>query len=166
MGTMQVELQAMNGMTPEQRVAFEARMAGVRKNPSTAVILSIFGLGRFYLDEVGTGIAQWVLAFFFVGLIWMFVDIFTASSRTEDYNNKKATSIAQIIRTQYPSSSASQNLATVFCSSCGAGLEGNAAFCAKCGASQAKKKCPSCAEFIQPDAKKCRFCGEVLPVEA
>ncbi len=24
------------------------------------------------------------------------------------------------------------------------------------------RKCPSCAEMIQPDARKCRFCGETL----
>lgn len=162
MGTMQAELQAVNGMTPEQRSAFEMRMSAARKNPSTAVILSIFGLGRFYLDEVGLGILQWVLAFFVIGLLWMLIDIFTASSRTEEYNRRKVLALAQTIRAQYPSVS---NTASVCCSSCGVGVGVNDEFCASCGAAQ-RKKCPFCAERIQAEAKKCRFCGELLPIQA
>ena len=30
-------------------------------------------------------------------------------------------------------------------------------------ASAGKVKCPYCAEWIQPDAKICRFCGRSLP---
>ena len=145
-------------------------MSSVRKNPSTAVILSFFGLGRFYLDQANLGVLQWLLALVVVGFIWMFIDIFTASSRTEEYNRRKALVVAQEICAQYPTQ-APAPAGAVYCSSCGAKIGADTEFCVKCGAAQgsgapSKKKCPSCAELIQAEAKKCRFCGEMLPVEA
>lgn len=173
MGDMEPELDLQSGMTPEQRTAFQMRMNGVRKSPGTAVIFSLFGLGRFYLEEVGLGILQWLLALIFIGLIWMLVDIFTASSRAEAYNRRKAVEIAEAVRACVPGTSPAAVL-TIFCTACGSKIESSAKFCTSCGAAQSiparsspearnGKKCPACAEFIQPDARKCRFCGEVLP---
>lgn len=173
---MEPELDIQRGMTPEQRSAFQMRMNGVRKSPGTAIILSLFGLGRFYLEEVGLGIFQWLLTVIFIGFLWMFIDIFTASSRTEAYNQRKAAEIADAVRACFPGA-ASASASTAFCTACGSQVDNGAKFCAKCGAVQSntaqlspamdvRKKCPACAELIQPDAKKCRFCGELLPVEA
>jgi Double zinc ribbon len=57
------------------------------------------------------------------------------------------------------------------CPACGAEYESGSRFCAVCGTalsssavatSEARIKCPFCAEEILPDAKKCRHCGEWL----
>lgn len=173
---MEPELDIQRGMTPEQRSAFQMRMNGVRKNSGTAIILSVFGLGRFYLEDVGLGILQWLLAFIFIGFFWMFIDIFTASSRAETYNQRKAAEIAKAVRSCFPGTSPA-SAPTTWCNACGSSVENDTKFCGSCGAihssaaqlspeMQNRKKCPACAELIQLDAKKCRFCGELLPVEA
>lgn len=84
-----------SSMNSDQRSRFQYQMNAVRKSPGTTLVLSFFGLSRFYLDEAGLGILQWVLvAIAGVGLVWMIVDVFTARQRTRAYNQKKALEIA------------------------------------------------------------------------
>jgi TM2 domain-containing membrane protein YozV len=159
----------MKGMTPEQRRLFESQMQATRKSPGTALLLSLFGLSRFYLDQVAIGIVQWLLCGVFIGVIWLLKDIFTAKQRTSDYNALKATAIAASIRANFP---VTPLMAESFCGHCGTALQSNSQSCIGCGApidgqsdtaqniSNSMKKCPFCAEAIQKDAKKCRFCGE------
>jgi TM2 domain-containing membrane protein YozV len=94
---MTPELALMEHMTAEQREKFESQLGAVRKKPRTALLLSIFGLSRFYLGEADIGILQWVLAFFYIGILWMFVDIFTAMARADDFNAIAASSIAAAV---------------------------------------------------------------------
>ena len=74
---MTSKLSLISNLTPEQRQMFESRMQVVRKNPSSALLLSVFALGRFYLGQLGIGILQWLLAPLIIGLWWMIIDIFT-----------------------------------------------------------------------------------------
>jgi hypothetical protein len=59
--------------------------------------------------------------------------------------------------------------ANVFCTACGCEMTTTERFCAKCGGvmpmvamTQARVKCPFCAEEIQPAARKCKFWGEFV----
>ena len=52
------ELSLIRNLTSEQRHMFESQRQAVRESPSTALLLSLFGLSRFYLDELGLGAAR------------------------------------------------------------------------------------------------------------
>jgi len=93
-GSGNLEVQLMSSMDADQRNMFQYQMSAVRKSPGTASVLSYFGLSRFYLDQPGLAILQLLLCFFIVGLIWWFVDIFTARRRTREYNERRALQIA------------------------------------------------------------------------
>jgi TM2 domain-containing membrane protein YozV len=172
---MTSEISLMRGMSSEQRRIFESQMLARRKNPSTAVLLSVFGLGRFYLGQSGLGVIQWLLLPFLIGAIWMIIDIFTASQRTHDCNARLASSVAASVIASFPSPV--HPLGTGQCSGCGTTIPSEAIFCTNCGApvvspvtkassmEAATKKCPSCAEIIQKAAKKCRYCGDILTQE-
>ncbi len=92
------EMLLQRDMTAEQRVMFRYELDKVRKNATTALILNLFGLHRFYLEQVGMGIAQWVLIPVLVGVVWIFVDLFRVQKMVEEYNDQKAREIAAIVR--------------------------------------------------------------------
>lgn len=63
------------------------------KNKLAAGLLQIlvpFGAGRFYTGHTGIAIAQLITAFFFVGIIWSFVDgiILLTSGGTDKYGRR------------------------------------------------------------------------------
>ena len=67
------------------------------RKPTTILLLAIFlGLERFWLDETGLGILKILSAFCGIGLIWWFIDIFTAKNRAKRYNFKKFTQVTMM----------------------------------------------------------------------
>jgi len=92
------EMLLQRDMTAEQRAMFRYELDKVRKNATTALILNLFGLHRFYLEQVGMGIAQWVLIPLLIGIVWIFVDLFRVQKMVEEYNDQKAREIAAIVR--------------------------------------------------------------------
>jgi RNA polymerase subunit RPABC4/transcription elongation factor Spt4 len=59
----------------------------------------------------------------------------------------------------------------ILCHSCNRPRRVDSFRCPSCGAGQPEppkppKKCPMCAELIQPDALKCRYCGADQPAMA
>ena len=66
------------------------------KDPTVMLIISIFlgglGVDRFMLGDTTKGILKLILTvFFFVGIIWWLIDLFSISDRTTDYNYNKFT---------------------------------------------------------------------------
>ena len=66
------------------------------KDPSMmtliAVLLGMFGVDRFMLDDVKFGVMKLLgtlLTFGIVGLVWWFIDLFNITERTVTYNYKK-----------------------------------------------------------------------------
>lgn len=88
--------QMTQGMTDAQKMIFQTQYASERKDRGTALVLAVFGWDRFWFGEIGLGILKWVTA----GgcLIWLIIDIFTAGSRADEHNRRKAQEIAAGIR--------------------------------------------------------------------
>lgn len=63
------------------------------KDNTTAIILCILGFDRIYLGQVGLGILKAILMFFLIGWIWWFIDLFSISKRTKDYNFQQLSQI-------------------------------------------------------------------------
>jgi TM2 domain-containing membrane protein YozV len=98
MDAAMLEIKLMRRMTQDQKIMFQMQHSAARKSPSTALILSLFALSRFYLGQVGLGLLQWLsVSFFGIGLIWVVLDILQAKSRAEQYNAASARRIACIV---------------------------------------------------------------------
>ena len=92
-----LEIALMQHMTQDQKIIFQMQLNSTRKNRTTALLLALFGMSRFYLDDTGLGILQWFLALVVVGIVWMFIDIFTAQARADSYNAAQARRVAVMI---------------------------------------------------------------------
>jgi TM2 domain-containing membrane protein YozV len=88
--------QMTQGMTDSQKMIFQTQYASERKDRGTALILAVFGWDRFWFGDIGLGIVKWITL---GGCgIWWLIDIFTAGSRADDYNRRKAQDIASGVR--------------------------------------------------------------------
>ena len=70
--------QAKQELSDNERVQFDLQLAALRKNPTTALLFSLFfgamGVDRFYIGDTGLGVAK-LLTLGGVG-IWAIVDLF------------------------------------------------------------------------------------------
>ena len=89
---MDTELQEIalvkKNLTNEEKMQFDLQFAARRKNPTTALILSLFlgtvGIDRFYIGDTGLGVAK---LFTIGGLwIWTIVDWFLIMKATRTKN--------------------------------------------------------------------------------
>lgn len=87
--TVPLQLKMMESMSPEQKALFQLQVAQNMKNPTTTVVMAIICCSRIYLGQPGQQVFQWFLNLLHgVGLIWCLVDVFTARSRTAQYNEQ------------------------------------------------------------------------------
>ena len=90
--------QLTQGLTDSQRMIFQSQYGSEKKDRGTGLILAVFGWDRFWLGDNGMGVLKYITA---GGCgIWWLVDIFTAGSRCDDYNRRKAREIADALRVQ------------------------------------------------------------------
>lgn len=93
-------------MTEEQAEQFAHVYRQRRKDATTTMIMAVLGLivvagvHRFYLGQVGMGLAYLFTAgFCFIGTI---VDLFNYKSLTEAYNSEQAMSVSTLIHGAFP----------------------------------------------------------------
>lgn len=79
-----------------EKMIFQTQFASVRKDRGTAVILALFLYDRIWLGDTALGILK-LLTGGICG-IWMLIDLFTAGSRCDEYNRKKAQEIVASLR--------------------------------------------------------------------
>jgi TM2 domain-containing membrane protein YozV len=82
------------------RIVFHTQFSSAQKDRGIATILAILGFDRFYLGQIGLGIAKYLSCFFLVGFLWVFIDIFTAAGRADDFNRSKAWEIVNALKTR------------------------------------------------------------------
>jgi hypothetical protein len=133
-----------------KKMVFQSQYSSDKKDRGTATILALFLYDRIWLGDIALGILKLITA----GLcgIWWLIDIFTAGSRCDDYNRRKAEEIIAALKlsntvnpAQPISPPAPQNQQqeqqtqqnqiekTKFCTKCGAKNKGDDAFCGECG---------------------------------
>lgn len=81
-----------------KKMIFQTQYASERKDRGTAVILAIFLYDRIWLGDTAMGIIK-IITLGACG-IWTLIDLFTAGSRCDDYNRRKAQEIAQALKLQ------------------------------------------------------------------
>ena len=99
-GLMETEL--MRSMTDQQRLFFIGQMSANRKDGTTAVLLALFlgGLGahRFYMGQVGLGIAYVLFCWTLIPTFVAWIECFMMSSRVNAYNDNLALRIAAQVK--------------------------------------------------------------------
>jgi TM2 domain-containing membrane protein YozV len=96
------EFSLMADMSDSQRLLFQTQMTGVRKNPTTGVLLSIFlgGLGahHFYMGNTLTGLGYVLLCWTLLPAIFSLFEAFAMPARVRRYNLQRAIEIAAQVK--------------------------------------------------------------------
>ena len=84
------------GLDDNKKMIFQTQYGSERKDRGTAVILALLLYDRVWLGDVGMGILK-IVTLGGCGF-WGLIDIFTAGSRADDYNRRKAQEIVAALR--------------------------------------------------------------------
>lgn len=88
--------QMTQGLDDNKKMIFNQQYQSEKKDSGTTLILALFSFDRFWLGDIGLGILKYLTA---GGCgIWWLIDLFTAKSRTDDYNRSKAMEILSAVR--------------------------------------------------------------------
>ena len=79
-----------------KKMIFQSQYSSDKKDRGTATILAIFMYDRIWLGDIGLGIVKLVT----LGLcgLWTLIDLFTAGSRCDEYNRRKAQEIIAALK--------------------------------------------------------------------
>ena len=93
--------QMMSQLPSEKQSLFMMQYQNVRKNPTTAVLLSLFlgglGIHKFYLNKPGMGILYLLFCWTTLPAIISFFEAFTIAGKVGEYNEQKAREISAMI---------------------------------------------------------------------
>ncbi|MBB4639261.1 TM2 domain-containing protein [Longimicrobium terrae] len=83
--------QLVKNLDDSKKLIFQSQFGSEKKDRGTATILALFLYDRIWLGDIGLGVVKLITG----GLcgIWWLIDVFTASSRADDYNRQKAKEI-------------------------------------------------------------------------
>ena len=83
-------------LADSKKMIFQSQFASEKKDRGTTTILALFFYDRIWLGEIGLGIVKLIT----LGLcgIWGLIDIFTAGSRCDEYNRRKAQEIVAALK--------------------------------------------------------------------
>ncbi len=88
--------QMTRDLSDSQKMIFQTQYSSERKDRGTAVILALLWYDRFWLGDTALGILK-LITLGGCGL-WALIDLFTAGSRCDGYNRRKAQEIAAGVR--------------------------------------------------------------------
>lgn len=96
------ELILQREMTDSQRMMFQSEMSRVRKDKTTALLLTFFlgGLGahHYYMGNVALGVLYTLFCWTFIPAVAAFVELFMISGRVERHNMQQAQEIATRVK--------------------------------------------------------------------
>jgi len=102
----QVSAQILQQLPEDKRMLFMMQYNSVRKNPTTAVLLAVFlgGLGahKFYMGQIGWGIAYLLFCWTWIPAIVGLIEAFMISGQVHKYNAQKAFEIAEMLKSNSP----------------------------------------------------------------
>lgn len=94
--------QILQSLPQEKQMLFMMQFNSAKKNPSTAVLLSLFlgGLGvhKFYMGQTGLGILYLIFCWTYIPAIVGFIEALTIVGQVGKYNQQKATELATFLR--------------------------------------------------------------------
>lgn len=133
-------------LTQQQRAWFNAEYSEASKEEVVGVLLALFlggfGIHRFYLGQMGTGVLYLIFSWTGIPTILGFIECFFMPGRVRAYNAGQAQYITNGILSSSPQTATPQvtldngvAFSSVFCPGCGSHVDKAAAFCPNCGAS-------------------------------
>lgn len=97
------EFELMQAMTDSQRLLFSTQLNGVRKEPSTGVLLAALlggvGAHHFYLGNAAMGVLYLLFCWTFIPVVIGLLEAFAMPGRVRRYNDYHARRLAAMIGT-------------------------------------------------------------------
>jgi len=92
------ELMLQRDMTDSQRWLFQSELNKVRKNRTTALLLTLLlggvGMHRFYMGQIGLGLVYALFSWTFIPGIIALIELFYIMNRVDRYNQQMAQDVA------------------------------------------------------------------------
>ena len=96
------ELMLQRDMTDSQRLLFQSELNKVRKNRTTALLLTLLlggvGAHRYYMGQIGLGLVYTLFTWTFIPGIVALVELFYIMKRVDRHNEQMAQEIAVKVR--------------------------------------------------------------------